>query len=275
MKDDEGTIWFHNIDKLITRIKENHIEDKLPNGIGYCYRKQTKLELERQRIQAEQKFDIQILQNSLVNLPEDKKKFHEDQIDSLALAMYQEFDNIKAQTEILKEFEEVTDYENTNNAIRELYPDSNLTIADILDGKAYEDNNPTLFKSKHLTTRSSSTADHSRSYIEPYGGRNSSLNVKSPYLGSFKNNRSFDAYGHNHSGINLHVNKSSLSTISHSKIASHFLPEIKSQSPSKFDSSTMAKYVDPLGIRRLGVYRKHKFSVSNRSRGQSKLFMNF
>ena len=33
--DDEGIIWFHNVDKILTRVKHDHIEDKLPNGVTY------------------------------------------------------------------------------------------------------------------------------------------------------------------------------------------------------------------------------------------------
>ena len=37
LQDDDNIIWLHCIDRLITRIKYDHVESKLPNGISYCY----------------------------------------------------------------------------------------------------------------------------------------------------------------------------------------------------------------------------------------------
>lgn len=130
LQDDEGVVWFHAVDKLLTRVKVDHVEDKLANGVTYWYRKKTKAENGKEEV-----LTLGGFQNTIQNLPEAKRKTHEEQIDTLALAMLKEFDDLKAQTEIMKEFEEVNDYQDTNNALKELYPDSEITIKDILHSK--------------------------------------------------------------------------------------------------------------------------------------------
>ena len=42
--DDDETIWFHSVEKIITRIKLDFTESKLPNGISYWYNQETRLQ---------------------------------------------------------------------------------------------------------------------------------------------------------------------------------------------------------------------------------------
>lgn len=177
--------------------------------------------------------------------------------------MYKEFDDIKAETEIMKEFEEVEDYNETNEALKELYPDADITFNDIISGKHPDSDEG--FKGKNIMNRSSSTVNQTKSLIEPYGSRNSISNKKNNKLGD----RSINAYGERRFSSQEVLNQSSISTLAHSRSPDdliNILPNIKSRSPMKNIDSPFSKYIDPLGVRRLGVYSKNRFSVSNRGR---------
>ena len=41
--DDEGVIWLHYVEKLMTRIKFDYTEARLPNGTSYCFNQETRL----------------------------------------------------------------------------------------------------------------------------------------------------------------------------------------------------------------------------------------
>lgn len=69
----------------------------------------------------------------------DQKAIHQGQINLLADAMFQQFEEMKQGSNIIEGMEEDEDNDETNNAIKELYPDLNLTINDILSSEdAYQ-----------------------------------------------------------------------------------------------------------------------------------------
>ena len=102
-------------------------------------------------------------------MSQDRKTIHQGKIDSLANEMYQNFKDMKVETNILEDMEEVEDNTETNNAIKELYPDLNITINDILNNEnAYQILKP---PSTSENLRTISTTAHSKSVMGSYGDR--------------------------------------------------------------------------------------------------------
>lgn len=176
-----------------------------------------------------------------------------NKINVLSQAMLKQFEDMKNETEIMKEFEEIDDDYQTNNAIKELYPDMEFTITDIV-------NNDNIYSSKALNSfvnpRTTTSQPKSRSVMGAYGQNslNKSLNRSS-------------VSDYRQSSIQNRKKSTSLESIkARAGELINVLPDIRSRSPHKSIHNSQSKFGDPLGLRRLGVYKGTRFSISSKSR---------
>ena len=152
------------------------------------------------------------------------------------------------------DFEEDSDKEDnkeTENALKELYPDKDLKISDILKNN----NSSQLLKPPSLSKSMNtiSVEKNSKSVMSSYGIKIQNKNshrVGTSFNHPYHNrNNSINVVSSNSSGVEL-IN---------------ILPNIRPKSPSD-SKHPRSKYADPLGLRRLGVYKSNKFSLSHKSR---------
>lgn len=167
--------------------------------------------------------------------------------------MLEKFEEMKADSQIMKNFEEIEDNQDTNNAIKELYPDMDFTITDILHNDQ--------FASKSLNMHSHSQVRNpkklqSRSVMAAYGQKSTNKSL----------NRSITTDYHDNAFLDRNRSVSHVSLKGRNGELLNLFPDLRSKSPMKSIEHPGRSYGDPLGLRRLGVYKNTRFSVSNKSR---------
>ncbi|CAI2362192.1 unnamed protein product [Moneuplotes crassus] len=248
LADDDGLIWFSKVENCFVRVKpgcqENSSIFDMPQKDSDSKRESS----------FTPQFHFNYIHGELQQLEEKERKTTEKRIHSLSTNMLSQFEQFKKESTVMDYLEEKNDYKAANEAIKELYPDRNFTLKDVLANDSYSSKNLNSFsfgegnppKTSKVLSKSmmeaSSKLSHSkskeRSVITDFGIRPDPNMKKSTSLAQITGNKS--------ELLNL-------------------LPDLGANNHYKSIDDPKAKYANPLGLRRLGVY-KHRFSISSKSR---------
>ena len=251
LTDDGGVIWLSNVQKWYTRVKSG-----CKDGVSIFETDHEHVIENKKDTEFKPEFKFNHIHGELEQLPYEEKSKCQTKIDSLSQQMMNQFENMKQDTKILNYFEEnELNSSETNKAIKELYPDKDFTIKDVLLNDSYSSKNlNSLTYGNHVPA---SNNIKSRSVMAPYGRLNQSQS---------STKRDFSDY-RKYSVQNVKKSTSLAQITGEDSELLNLFPKIKSRSQMRSLEGSRSKYANPLGLRRLGVYKKHKFSVSNKSRG--------
>ena len=186
----------------------------------------------------------------LNDMPSNIKELHQKNINSISKIIYKQFEEMKRDINIEDDSDQ-EDNKETEDALKELYPELDLKISDIL-----KNNNSHQYLKSSIATKSYNTINantNSYSALSSYGLKDRPKEAK-------RVGTSFNQLYHNRNN--------SLNIISPQESGFdiiNILPKIRPKSPEN-SKNLKSIYEDPLGIRRLGIYKGSKFSLSNKSR---------
>lgn len=129
--DDEGIIWLHNVTNIITRTA---FFKPRPKMVGFMQYTQSSETLKTASLDPNKPIYDFIPDHSLKT-----EKLIENK-NSLAHRMFEDFKDIKHECGIMDVIEEVENHDETNEALKELYPDGDFTFEDITADNAKDVN---------------------------------------------------------------------------------------------------------------------------------------
>mmetsp|Transcript_22515 Transcript_22515/g.19996 ORF Transcript_22515/g.19996 Transcript_22515/m.19996 type:complete len:202 (+) Transcript_22515:327-932(+) len=170
--------------------------------------------------------------------------------------MMKQFEQLRDDTRVLDYLEERDTNDETNMAIKELYPDMEFTIDDVIKNDSYTSKNLNSL-TYNITKANKPNKLESKSVMDAYGQLNQSQSgLKSSIFTDYRK----------HSIQNVKKSTSLAQIQGENSEILNLFPKVKSRRQLRSIEGSRAKHRDPLGLRRLGVYKNTRFSVSIKSR---------